>query len=196
MKPLIFLAAVLAISSAVPSDSVAQEAGHDAESHAAHMQGTKAASTTLLLEPGQGAFAAISEIVGVLEADPATDWSKVNITGLRDHLIDMDIVVRDAIVAQEELSNGVRAIVGGDAESLAAATRMVPAHAAELQRDGRWQVEAALEQGNVVLTVVSDDPVVATRIKALGFYGLMASQDHHRAHHYIIATGGNAHAQH
>ena len=42
--------------------------------------------------PGQEAFGTIQEIVRMLEADPATDWSKVNIGALREHLIDMDEV--------------------------------------------------------------------------------------------------------
>ena len=42
--------------------------------------------------PGQAAFGAIEEIVQKLEADPATDWSKVNIGALREHLIDMNEV--------------------------------------------------------------------------------------------------------
>ncbi len=41
-------------------------------------------------EPGQGAFATIAEIVALLTSDPKTDWSKVDIAGLREHLIDMD----------------------------------------------------------------------------------------------------------
>lgn len=196
MKTLIFAATFLAIGFVVPQASVAQMTGHNAQSHAFHRQGTGEPPESLLVEPGQGAFAAISEIVRVLEADPTTDWPRVNITALRDHLIDMDRVIRDTVVAQEALTDGIHAIVTGDAEALAAAARMVPAHAAELRRDDRWQVETAVTSNSVELTVVSDDPVVATRIKALGFYGLMASQDHHRAHHYIIATGGVAHAKH
>jgi hypothetical protein len=39
---------------------------------------------------GQDAFGAIQEIVGMLEADPATDGSKVDIDALRDHLLDMN----------------------------------------------------------------------------------------------------------
>ncbi|MCC2098329.1 MAG: hypothetical protein KDJ29_15640, partial [Hyphomicrobiales bacterium] len=42
------------------------------------------------VQPGQSAFAAIQEIVEILEADRSTDWSKVNIPALRQHLIDMD----------------------------------------------------------------------------------------------------------
>src|SRR5947209_3755409 len=38
--------------------------------------------------PGQDAFGTIQEIVGILEADPNTDWSKVNISALREHLVD------------------------------------------------------------------------------------------------------------
>jgi hypothetical protein len=32
----------------------------------------------------------------MLEADPKTDWSKVNISALREHLIDMDEVTMRA----------------------------------------------------------------------------------------------------
>lgn len=46
--------------------------------------------------PGQDAFGTIQEIVRMLEADPATDWSKVNIGALREHLIDMDEVTMRA----------------------------------------------------------------------------------------------------
>ena len=46
--------------------------------------------------PGQEAFGTIQEIVRMLEADPATDWSKVNIGALREHLIDMDEVTMRA----------------------------------------------------------------------------------------------------
>lgn len=40
----------------------------------------------------QSAFVAIQEIVWLQEANPKTDWSKVNIELLRQHLIDMDNV--------------------------------------------------------------------------------------------------------
>ena len=47
-------------------------------------------------EAGQSAFAAVREIVGILEADPATDWSKVDVEALRRHLIDMMQATRAA----------------------------------------------------------------------------------------------------
>lgn len=49
-------------------------------------------------ETGQSAFAAIQEIVAMLEADPKTDWSKVDIEALRQHLIDMNNVTLGAVV--------------------------------------------------------------------------------------------------
>ena len=47
-------------------------------------------SGSMPTEPGQAAFGAIREIVGVLLTDPMTNWSKVNIDALRRHLVDMD----------------------------------------------------------------------------------------------------------
>src|SRR3569623_174899 len=41
-------------------------------------------------EPGQAAFGAIQEIVRMLQSDQMTNWSKVDIDALRQHLIDMD----------------------------------------------------------------------------------------------------------
>ncbi|PCJ93305.1 MAG: hypothetical protein COA52_06625 [Hyphomicrobiales bacterium] len=196
MKALFVGLSAIIVTIGTSGFSSAEMKEHDSASHSDHMQMTDTANAPVspLTEPGQGAFAALSEVVRVLEADPNTDWSKVNITGLRDHLIDMDILVRNATVSHEMLDNGVRATVTGDAEILATAKRMVPAHAAELRKEDGWDIEAIVQNDSVVLIATSDDPATITRIKALGFYGLMASQDHHQAHHYIMATGGDAHA--
>ena len=51
-----------------------------------------------------------------------------------------------------------------------------------------------LETSNgVELRVTSEIPAVVSRIKGLGFFGLMASQDHHREHHFMMAKGIDAH---
>ena len=47
---------------------------------------------------------AIGEIVRILEADPKTDWSKVNLEALRQHLIDMNEVALHADAAVELLA--------------------------------------------------------------------------------------------
>ena len=165
--------------------------GHGTVAAGPRSEGTAAAAS--LTEPGQGAFAALSEVVAKLEADPETDWGRVDIGALRDHLVDMDRIVTDTVAREEPLPNGLRVVVTGDADTMETARRMIPAHAAELARDTRWEVRAEAEDEAVTLAVTSDDPATALRIKALGFYGLMASQDHHRAHHYAIATGQNVH---
>ena len=163
--------------------------------HYAHMQGATPGDS-VLTEPGQGAFAALSEVVRVLEADPQTDWSRVDLSALRDHLVDMDRLISDTMVEETALPDGLRAVATGDPETLATLHRMVPAHAAQLATDNRWTVIVSEEDASVTLTVTSDDTAVAARIKGLGFFGLMASQDHHRAHHIMIARGEDPHHNH
>jgi hypothetical protein len=181
------IAAALLGSTVLVSIATAQTSGNGAMDHASM---TAEPQGSVLTEPGQGAFGALSEVVRVLEADPATDWSAVNLTALRNHLIDMDRLVRDAVAEEEVLPNGLRATVTGDPATLATARRMVPAHVAELSKDDRWQAEAQDNGTDVVLTVTSDDPATVARIQGLGFFGLMASRDHHREHHMAVALGG------
>lgn len=171
------------------------ETGHDTslKEHKKHMHSQMHGGAGLK-EPGQGAFAALSEVVSVLEADPETDWSKVDLSGLREHLVDMDRLITGSIVTEMPLPDGLRASVTGDAETLASLRRMVPAHALQLARDDRWTVSAQETEEGVELTVTSEDDTVAARIKGLGFFGLMASQDHHREHHLAMARGQDVHA--
>src|SRR5512146_836108 len=79
------------------SSSSADHANMD---HAAHMALMQKCQSALPTQPGQAAFGAISEIVRMLEADSTTDWSRVNIEALRQHLIDMDDVIMHAAVVQ------------------------------------------------------------------------------------------------
>lgn len=167
--------------------------GHgDGMDDATHSQ-DQPLQNTILTEPGQGAFAALSEVVRVLEADPDTDWDQVDLAGLRAHLIDMDRLVSDTIVEETELPDGLSAMATGDTYTIATLRRMVPAHAAQLAQDDRWSVEAVDAKNGVELRVTSGDPSVVARIKGLGFFGLMASQDHHREHHMMMARGEDAH---
>jgi hypothetical protein len=66
----------------------------------------KARKAMLPTQPGQAALAAAQEIVRMLEADPGTDWSKVNLTAVRQHLIDMDEVTLRAVVAEQPVEVG------------------------------------------------------------------------------------------
>ena len=186
----ILLATVLTGGAAFAQTS---HTGHsDGMDRSAHEQ-AQAVSGAALTEPGQGAFAALSEVVRVLEADPNTDWAAVDLAGLRAHLVDMDRLVMDAVVTETDVPGGIRAIATGDADTIATLRRMVPAHAAQLARDDRWKVVATVTDEGAELRVSSAFPDVAARIKGLGFFGLMASQDHHREHHFMMARGMDAH---
>lgn len=194
MKTKTILAVVVLLGGAAFAVAQTPHSGHDdGTDHATHVQ-DQSPRGTILSEPGQGAFAALSEVVRVLEADPDTDWGQVDLAGLRAHLVDMDRLISDAIVEETALPDGLTAIATGDADTVATLRRMVPAHAAQLAQDDRWTVTAIEAENAVELRVTSNNPAVAARIKGLGFFGLMASQDHHREHHLMMARGADAHA--
>jgi hypothetical protein len=142
--------------------------------------------------PGQEAFGTIQEIVRMLEADPTTDWSKVNISALRDHLIDMDEVTMRAVATERPLENGIEIAVTGEGRTLDAIKRMVPAHVRELSQLG-WEAKAEDLPNGVKLTVTSPDARQATKLKALGFMGIMVQGAHHQQHHLMMAKGEFAH---
>jgi hypothetical protein len=171
------------------SGAWAQAAGmqHGA-GHSAHQGGAP-----LPTEAGQGAFAAIAEIVALLEADPKTDWSEVDIGALREHLVDMNELVLNAVAREEPIPGGLRIAVTGEGRTLRAIRDMVPAHAVELAKIEGWQANATLQPDGAVLTVTSADPEQEARIRGLGFFGLMATGAHHQMHHWAIATGQPVH---
>lgn len=193
MRTNIILTATVLIGGAAFAFAQTSHTGHsDGMDHSAHQQ-EQAMTGAALSEPGQGAFAALSEVVRVLEADPNTDWAQVDLTGLRAHLVDMDRMVIDAVVMETDLPDGINAIATGDADTIATLRRMVPAHAGQLARDDRWAVVVSETSDGIELSVTSEIPEVVVRIKGLGFFGLMASQDHHREHHLMMARGIDAH---
>jgi hypothetical protein len=138
--------------------------------------------------PGQDAFGAIQEVVQILQADPATDWSKVNIAALREHLIDMNEVTLRAEANQRAVENGVEIAVTGQGRTLAAIKRMVPAHVGELTKLG-WNARTEDLPDGVKLTVTSTDTKEAAKLSALGFMGIMVQGGHHQPHHLAMAKG-------
>jgi hypothetical protein len=152
--------------------------------------------------PGQDAFGAIQEVVRVLESDPKTDWSKVDLEALRQHLIDMNDVTLQADVATKPVDGGLEIAVTGSGRTLAAIQRMVPAHAAEINGLNGWSAKTAPLDNGVLLTVTAGDPKEVQHIRGLGFIGILVSGSHHQPHHLAMAKGefthgGQAeHAQH
>lgn len=139
--------------------------------------------------PGQDAFGAIGEVVALLEADPATDWSKVDLEALRRHLIDMNEVTLNAEAVAKPIDGGVVIRVTGSGRTLAAIQRMVPMHAAEIDGLNGWSAKALPLDDGALLTVTSINPKEVQHIRGLGFAGLMVSGAHHQAHHLAMAKG-------
>ncbi|MEL6964250.1 MAG: hypothetical protein AAFO01_15960 [Pseudomonadota bacterium] len=148
------------------------------------------------IEVGQGAFAALAEIVAMLEADPNTDWSRVNVSALREHLVDMNVLTLDAAISEVSREDGLSIKVTGSGRTLLAIHQMVPAHAAELDKMPAWSASAETISEGAVLIVTSPDEAIQAKISALGFFGLMATGSHHQAHHLAIARGTAVHGHH
>jgi hypothetical protein len=144
---------------------------------------------------GQDAFGTVQEIARILEADPKTDWSKVNLEGLRQHLIDMNEVTLKAEASAEPVAGGLQLTVTGSGRTVAALQRIVPAHAAEIERRhlNRWSAKTETLSNGVLLTVTSADPKEVAHIRGLGFIGILVSGPHHQPHHLAMARGEMMH---
>jgi hypothetical protein len=140
-------------------------------------------------ESGQAAFGAITEVVNILQADPATDWSKVDVDALRNHLVDMDNVTLHARVTNIPVAGGMRFDVAGDGPVRDSIRRMVASHASMANEEGGQHVIVAETPDGATMTVTSDGPAGAARISALGFFGAMTGGVHHQQHHLMMARG-------
>jgi hypothetical protein len=144
-------------------------------------------------ETGQAAFAAIQEIVAMLEANPATDWAKVDIEALRQHLIDMNNVTLGATVEAAEVEGGIRFSVSDEGSVRESVRRMVMAHATTMNGVDGWKFVAEPSDTGATLTVSSPDQASMVKLRALGFIGVMARGMHHQQHHWMLATGMEPH---
>ena len=157
--------------------------------HSRHGAKTTGASAT---PAGQDAYAAIAAIIAQLEADSTTDWSKVNIEALRQHLIVMNDVTLGASSSQVSIAGGARMDVTGDGRVAASIRAMLHAHAPELERMGLYKATVEDIPRGARLTVTASDPADAktvAKIRGLGFIGLLTLGAHHAQHHLALARG-------
>lgn len=141
-------------------------------------------------ESGQGAFAAIQEIVTILMADPDTDWSTVDVEALRQHLIDMDNVALRARVVREVTPDGVTFSATSQMPDIAASIeRMTIAHARTMSGQAGITLTAASVPGGARLSATGNPEL----LNALGFIGIMSLGAHHQDHHLALARGGLPH---
>ena len=139
--------------------------------------------------PGQDAFGAIQEVVNILDADAKTDWSKVDLEALRQHLIDMNEVTLKADAAPKQIDGGLEIAVTGDGRTLGAIQRMVPAWAQTMNGQSGWTAKTTSLPDGELLTVTATDPKEIQHIRGLGFIGLLVSGSMHQPHHLAMAKG-------
>src|SRR5256885_5058149 len=124
--------------------------GHDM----AGMAHPQAGGDGALRETGQSAFAAIAEATAALEADPNTDWSRVDVEALRDHLVDMDNVTMRSNVVSQPVPGGARfEVASNDPRVRPSIARMIRMHAAMANGEGRDQAIVTTIPGGVAMTV-------------------------------------------
>ncbi|WP_316302455.1 hypothetical protein [Aliisedimentitalea sp. MJ-SS2] len=181
MKRIVIAAAILTATAI----AAAAQSGHT------HSGAHSAPTAPGIAEPGQGAFAAIAEIVALLRHSPETDWTQVDIEGLRAHLVDMDKLVMHAETETSLVEDGLEMRIRLTGEGGAAVSRMIPAHGPVLAAETGWDSIVVHDGDALVWTVRSKEN--PRQIQALGFFGLMAVGDHHREHHLGIATGHGMH---
>jgi len=158
--------------------------------HGMHEQHHPGGSGEML--PGQDAFGAMAEVVRILESDPNTDWSKVDLERLRQHLIDMNEVVLRAAVKATPVTGGLAMDITGSGRTAQSIRAMVIPHATELDRMPGWSAKTESIGGGVRLIVTARDPSDAktvARIRGLGFAGLLVQGGHHGPHHLAMAKG-------
>lgn len=194
--PLLAASVAALLAAALPASVSAQ--GHVHTPGMQHPAEPAQAPVAATSEPGQAAFGAIAEVVRLLDADSTTDWSKVDVEALRQHLVDMDEVTMRAAVRMTEEPAGARFLVtGGSPRTVAAIRRMLTAHAPTLRAEAHFRVTLAEAPEGIDMTVLAAtdaDTRAAARIRGLGLAGLLTLGAHHAEHHVLIARGSAPHA--
>lgn len=153
------------------------------------------ATSTLPTEAGNDAFGTIQEIIGLLNDNPDTDWTQVNIEALRMHLVDMhDMTMNVNVISQKAIPNGLIAVIEPTTTRAAGAlARVMMAHPAQLAQETGWIMNIDKRGRRYVLTVTTEKAQEVDKIRGLGYIGLMAYGAHHQPHHWSMATGHNPH---
>ena len=138
---------------------------------------------------GQDAAGAIQEVVGLLLADRNTDWSRVQINKLREHLVDLDQIMLKAEIDHHEIEGGLVVRATGDPRTVEALRRQVPSHVERMNGFRGWQATSAEEGDVMVVTITSTDDLETAILRGVGFFGFMASGVH-RPHQLLAVSRG------
>lgn len=170
---------------------------HSSMSHDMMMtQGEHQGYSMMPTEAGNDAFGTIQEIMSILRNDPNTDWSKVNLEALRQHLLDMqDMTFNVDVLSQKPISNGMMVEVKPTTErAKQSLARVFKAHPAIFSKETGWDMQVSEKKGVYTLTTTSYKSEDVDKIRGLGYIGWMAYGDHHQPHHLAMARGDNPHA--
>jgi hypothetical protein len=176
---------------------------HAAETHTnhsavTHMPGGHAMHGKAPLEsPGNEVFGAIREVIEKLEADPDTNWSQVDLEGLRRHLVDMlNFTVNVDVPLQRPIEKGFEAVVKPTTpEARQSLKRVFAAHPPQLKVETGWAMGIVEKDGSFIITVTTEKPSEVAKVRGLGYIGVMAIGSHHVHHHWMLATGQHPHGK-
>jgi len=150
-----------------------------------------------LLESGTDQFAVIQEVIKKLEANPNTDWEKVNLEALRGHLVEMEDMTLNVSVEQTNIENGLKAIVTPITErAYRSMEKVLSAHPEQMNAETGWVMTIKKKQDFFELNITADNEKDIYKIRGLGYIGIMAYGNHHQPHHWAMATGSNPHSSH
>jgi len=144
-----------------------------------------------LTMPGNEIFGTIQEVVQKLEADPNTDWKKVDLEDLRQHLLDMKAFTEEVeVISKKPVEKGVEIEVRPESKrAIDALKRMFRMHPSMLKEEKGWDMKAKQHANQWTITCTTEENTEVEKIRALGYIGLLAEGAHHQLHHWMIATG-------
>lgn len=170
----------------------------NAESQKPVVPAAKIPSSTPLKEAGNAIFGTIQETIKMLDADPNTNWEKVDIEGLRQHLIDMENFTSGVdVLSEKKIEKGAEIIVRAKSEEAHhSLDRALKAHPSMMESETGWTMGVKQNKERFTLTIETQKPEEVARLRALGYIGVMALGDHHQIHHWMMASGSNPHDGH
>lgn len=161
-----------------------------------HMGHSMQHMSSPLTEAGNDAFGTIQEVVVKLLANPDTNWEKVDLEALRQHLIDMDnFTIHVAVLESKPIDKGLEFTVKATTkDAYGSLQRMFAAHPAILKQESGWQMDV-VENRNKSFTVrvTTENASEVAQIRGLGYIGVIAYGQHHQQHHWMMATGMHPH---
>ena len=156
---------------------------------------TDQGSTAILTEAGTDPFAVIQEVIALLEANPDTDWSAVNIEALRLHLVEMQDMTLNVNVVQQPINFGFQAVITPTTKrALQSMIRVLSAHPSQMKEETGWDMFVIDNNGIFTIEVTSNQLQEVDKIRGLGYIGIMAYGNHHQPHHWAMASGDNPHS--